>query len=171
MHAQVLSICVQALPTKYSIYDKLPDWSVHSPKSSNEPASSGPNPFAAAAMGQPTGHAFLGMQMQSLPSICIRIHAPVSADSRRGSAELAATPPAQQICDMPTVSCRPLSFTRQLSRQLSSSELLPSWSQSSSQCATDYAYNFHRQSSADFAAQLQALDDAVFDAEFAASQS
>ena len=56
------------------------------------------------------------------------------------------------------------SLSRQLSAELSSARLSSSGVGSGFGCAADYAFAARRQSSTDFAAQMQALDDAVFDA-------
>ena len=55
-------------------------------------------------------------------------------------------------------------LSRQLSAELSASRMASAAAGSGFACAADYALAARRQSSTDFAAQMQALDDAVFDA-------
>lgn len=154
------------------------------------------NPFAAVA-GHPWGAPLLSVP--KLPSICTRALTPACAGPlsnlirsssgrpplspaarpappkhytgvRRGSGNLASLP-RQRSCESPVDSLRPLSFT--ISRHLSSSEiLLPPRGGAVSQCTSELAVcSFRRQSSTEYAAQLQAQDDAAFDVAFAASQS
>ena len=56
------------------------------------------------------------------------------------------------------------SLSRQLSAELSGARMASGLPGSGFGCAADYALAARRQSSTDFAAQMQALDDAVFDA-------